>query len=767
MISWPVQELLGNLRYIIPCITTLREFRGFRRKWPRGGHLRDESIFRPDYFFPKTIRSGRSQGDGLRFSCFSFLGIATMEFKPVEALLLDGVRCDPQRLFPASPGVESHLLNVEGIGMTVTLDLMSAFVACRYKAYLKCIGKTGNVTEYETLQQQLAGEYVEVAAKWYAQRFSPAKFILRPIALYDVLPQRYRLVLDASSEKQRPCVVFPAIERLTEKATKKTHHTLVVVSPNVKLSRYETITASILASAISRCDDIRVRCVKFIHGVPFSITKVALLGTKGPTHVAEQSATGLHDLEALVAEPIPPPMYLNDHCTICEYHDECRNIAVDRDDLSLLRGLQPKEIEAWKRRGIFTVTQLAYTFRAKTMGRKSQQPRRHSQPLQAMAIRDKKTYVGTRPEMPPGSTRVFFDVEGVPEREGYYLIGAVVVKDGAATSHRFWAEDVSKEEGVWNEFLGLLTELDDYVLVHYGRYDRDFIRKMRQRYGGDDLTSRLFDVHAAIRTKVFFPIYSNSLKEIASFLGFRWQGPVRSGIDSIVWRYKWEKSGDSHMKEDLLRYNHEDCLALMAVFDHLAAISTGPEENTCTVDGRDGVSESRQNSFGKKTFAFPAMKTITKCAYFSYQQQKVFFRTDKHVRRSLRRKRQSSKTTVKVNTVLQHGQADMCPRCMGSITLLACDRQTKIVRDLKFFRGGVKRWIIRHSTARYACQSCNHTFYSPSYPTKQPMFGHGVASWAVYRHVALCQSYESVTASVNDAFGYGFSTGMVKRSHQQ
>jgi hypothetical protein len=45
----------------------------------------------------------------------------------------------------------------------------------------------------------------------------------------------------------------------------------------------------------------------------------------------------------------------------------------------------------------------------------------------------------------------------------------------------------------------------------------------------------------------------------------------------------------------------------------------------------------RNGEFGSKEFAVPAMKTITKCAYFTYQQSKVYFRTDKHVRKSARR----------------------------------------------------------------------------------------------------------------------------------
>ena len=166
-----------------------------------------------------------------------------------------------------------------------------------------------------------------------------------------------------------------------------------------------------------------------------------------------------------------------------------------------------------------------------------------------MAIRDKTTYVRKRPDMPAASTRVYLDVEGIPDTGLFYLIGLLVVKDGEQVRHQFWADSELDQEAMWHNFLSVLAELDDYVVVHFGRYEKDFVREMFQRYGGyggiseEGLLSRLFDVHAAIRTNVFFPVNSNGLKEIASFLGFQWQGQIRSGIDSIVWRCKWEEEG--------------------------------------------------------------------------------------------------------------------------------------------------------------------------------------------------------------------------------
>jgi hypothetical protein len=40
-------------------------------------------------------------------------------------------------------------------GMGLALDLIEAFVRCRYKAFLKYTGQTGSPTEYELLESKL------------------------------------------------------------------------------------------------------------------------------------------------------------------------------------------------------------------------------------------------------------------------------------------------------------------------------------------------------------------------------------------------------------------------------------------------------------------------------------------------------------------------------------------------------------------------------------------------------------------------------------
>ena len=76
---------------------------------------------------------------------------------------------------------------------------------------------------------------------------------------------------------------------------------------------------------------------------------------------------------------------------------------------------------------------------------------------------------------------------------------------------------------------------------------------------------------------VYFPVHSNSLKDIAGYLGFCWSDPDASGLQSVVWRHRWEESGSIAFKEKLVTYNLEDCEALRRVADFLYEACLRPQ----------------------------------------------------------------------------------------------------------------------------------------------------------------------------------------------
>ncbi|MEM7126836.1 MAG: hypothetical protein AAF702_10950 [Chloroflexota bacterium] len=72
----------------------------------------------------------------------------------------------------------------------------------------------------------------------------------------------------------------------------------------------------------------------------------------------------LEPLQEWIAEesPTEPPVILNKHCPLCQFRVDCRAKAEQENNLSLLDRVTPKIIRQYERKGIFTVTQLSYTF---------------------------------------------------------------------------------------------------------------------------------------------------------------------------------------------------------------------------------------------------------------------------------------------------------------------------------------------------------------------------------------------------------------------
>ena len=125
----------------------------------------------------------------------------------------------------------------------------------------------------------------------------------------------------------------------------------------------------------------------------------------------------------------PPPVILNKHCPYCQFKKDCEEKAVEKDDLSLLSGLTPKNIQKYHDKGIFTVKQLSYLFRPRKQSKRSKKskiPLRYRPELQALAIRTEKIYIQELPKISKNEVELFLDIEGIPDQDFYYLIGLLV-----------------------------------------------------------------------------------------------------------------------------------------------------------------------------------------------------------------------------------------------------------------------------------------------------------------------------------------------------
>src|SRR5439155_17053683 len=136
-----------------------------------------------------------------------------------------------------------------------------------------------------------------------------------------------------------------------------------------------------LSQALGR----EVRLGRITHGDDHATLKV-----KTPA-LASEVRKHLEKIVMLLSNPSPPDLVLNRHCVECEFQARCRKIAIEKDDLSLLAGMSAKERQKLRSKGIFTVTQLSYTFRPRRRPKRLRDKReKYHHALKALAIREKK-----------------------------------------------------------------------------------------------------------------------------------------------------------------------------------------------------------------------------------------------------------------------------------------------------------------------------------------------------------------------------------------
>jgi len=652
----------------------------------------------------------------------------------------------------------------------ITDQLLIDHLQCRSKSYLRLRGRSGPATEYSALCSRLDARYRASASQWLAaqsatggvSRFGGSR--LEDRATADAI------ILEAAGVADGLEANFDGLQRTPGDSRLGPYHYRPIrfcrhPQPNSAIRLLLAFDALILG----HLQDVRPDIGILLCGPAFKRIRVHL-----SMHL-DSLAAALKHLRIQSASEQEPPLMLNRHCDICEFKQLCRAKAIEADNLTLLSGMTSKEIAHHNSKGIFSVKQLSYTFRSRRPAKRQKQQFHHNFALQALALREKKVHVLGDPILTLPRTQVYLDIEGLPDRRTYYLIGVLIVTGQSRQYHYFWADDERGQITIFAQLAALLAENTDWSLFHYGNYEVNALRRLISRVPDpcrDSLRvilTKSTNILSIVSSHVYFPTTSNSLKEIAGFLGFRWTSVGASGLESIVWRERWEELPEEALKSKLLEYNRDDCLALRTVTEFIASITASEIKDRSErsnlaeiVYTRDLQSDvSRKHKFGRPEFCLPDFEFVNGCAYFDYQRDKVKIRNGKRPISIDGLPTQRPPLRAKANKRIEI-RWKRCPRCNSK--LLSEGRPLSIRRiDMKFFGGGVKKWVTVYSSWRYRCHKCGNTFNPPEYPQTANRYGDGLANWVVYQNVALGQNLLKVQRCLREVFKLDVPTPTVHR----
>jgi predicted RecB family nuclease len=645
----------------------------------------------------------------------------------------------------------------------ITRDIIESYLHCKYKGHLKLAGESGTRSDYEamtTAARQASGE--EAIAKLVA-RSGEGDACRGIAATAATLRQGKMLLADVTLEDDVLSLHLDALKRADDPSKLGDYHYVPVLHHHGdKVARQLKLLLAVCGLVLARVQGLRPVVGLVARGPEGRLGKVRL-----DAKLYRQAEQVLDELKRLQAGGEPPRLTLNGHCQVCEFRRRCRTQSEQADDISLLAGVGEKELQRYNRKGIFTLTQLSCTFRARKRGKRVKRAGHvRYAALQALAIREKKVHVYGTPDLPRKPVQMFLDAEGNEDGGFAYLLGVIVVEGDSQKTHSFWADSPAEEVRAFDAFLDLLDGHEDFALFHYGSYERKLLKRMRKvvkRKGlVDRALAKLVNVLSAIHASVYFPTFSNGLKDVGRYLNCTWAEENASGLQSLVWRAHWEQAREPVWKDKLLTYNAEDCAALKKVTEFVQAVGEAARSRGQGADGGRAVPSvawadevaalSSRREWCRVKFAVQDFNHVNRCAWFDYQREKVYLRTSKAIRRAcLRHRKRRKRTKLPVNREIEI-RSGTCPRCKGKrVIRLPNEMHSKLAYDLKFTAGGIQRQVIRCTTARHRCQDCNLWFLPKRYKRLDKHL-HGLKSWAIYQHVAHRISFQHVEAMFEDCF---------------
>ncbi|MDO1450862.1 TM0106 family RecB-like putative nuclease [Rhodocytophaga aerolata] len=613
--------------------------------------------------------------------------------------------------------------------------LIDAFIACEHKGFLiKKVLSEFLFDDFDVVQKQLKKHYKRRFIELYQK--DGTQFIYCENTHFDQITVKqaqnylvdicygdstYHLHFDLAYTKLKELIpIYPLI---TENPTQE--------------DKLRAVVKALIFNAQNK--KTKIKYVLFIKGETVKTYKIQI------TSQTQQGKKVLLQLNKLsVGELITKPQWKS-HCTICCFQKICRKELQEKDDLSLISGLKPKEIAKKKIKGVFSITQLSYTFSPK---KKLYFKKRFLPELKALALREQKTYVINPPLLKEVETELYFDIEGIPDSKNYYLIGLIIKDKNSLRKFSFWAEDTSMHNFI--EFLDIIIYYADCPFYHFSSFEitvlKYVITKIEQagyRQLIESIIQKSINLLKEFSENVYPPTYTNSLKEIANFLGFEWQDKDITGYKTIFLYKQWQIEKRNNIKEALIRYNMDDCKALIVIKDWLSQI-----ERNEFITKVSSLKTQSTYKFGDPEYIIPEWKEINHFAYFNYQRDKVYFKTNT-ILKAIKKKSSRSKAQ-KPNQIIIFPKPDKCYFC-GHKKVYKHDDKAKIIFDLKINSSGIKRWIISFNKGRIRCAACCKVFNINNF-NKIPKYGRNLMIWSVNQNISYNISFRNIANSIKEQF---------------
>ncbi len=295
----------------------------------------------------------------------------------------------------------------------------------------------------------------------------------------------------------------------------------------------------------------------------------------------------LQNMRFILAQPSKPPArYSHSKCSLCSYVTICKPEFEEKQELTLIYGIDSRNAPHLEAQGISTIRQLADA-NPEAIADMPYLKGTHNKlkaVLQAKSYFTQETHHIGDTQLPTG-TWVHFDIEANPLNDSgedhVYLWGLLKPPYNWQSFEYIWTDGIEQDKAGWLAFLDtvarLRAEYTDLILCHFSSYEVSNIKKYAKRYSmeehptvawllGDN--SPLFDIQKPIKEALVLPVMGYGLKPICKNKGlvnFQWSddesGSQWSVVQYVNYLSEPLKTRREQMKKDILTYNFDDVMA--------------------------------------------------------------------------------------------------------------------------------------------------------------------------------------------------------------
>ena len=331
-----------------------------------------------------------------------------------------------------------------------------------------------------------------------------------------------------------------------------------------------------------------------VHGNEVAYYLDAQQGPRTPQTLWEFYIETLALADSIVSKPDTTLPAIASTCKLCHWHSHCTEEIVSRDDLTLIPELGRAKRDDMSPH-FATVKDLARADLSKyVQGNKTLIKGIGPSTLKKFQVRAgllcdpaALPFLISTPNLPDFDKELFFDIEVDPMRDICYLHGFVERQGRLAKAERYVpflsnTPTSDEEERAFAEAWQYLKSCQPCAIYYYSKYERTWWRKLQQRYPSvvtAEEIEAIFNPASAVdlyfdvvKKSTEWPTRDHSIKTLAKYLGFDWRDTSPSGAESIEWYHRWVETGDPTIRQRILEYNEDDCIAMRVLLDGIRSL---------------------------------------------------------------------------------------------------------------------------------------------------------------------------------------------------